>query len=142
MTKRKNAAGLMLLMLCALVVLVGAGDDDDKGWTRLDEADTSHANAAALNKSEFTVKDKDQGYTKIRVRNHGPTVRFTEVDILYSNDEVQKVEMDRAAETNEGTGPIDLKGKVREIKKVVAVYKIVGHHRATGKLTLWGFNQP
>jgi len=140
MSKRKNL-GLLLVLFCALVMLVGAGEDDDKGWTRLDEADTSHANAATVNKSEFTINDKDrnEGYTKLRVRNHGPSVRFTEIDILYSNNDVQKIEMDKVAENNEGTGPIDLKGKMREIRKVVAVYKVVGHHRAAGKLTLWGF---
>jgi hypothetical protein len=135
----------MLLVVCALVAFANRTNrcqaepvDDDKGWSRLDEVDTVHADPNS-NKSEFTVKDKDQGFTKIRIRNRGPSLRFTEVDILYSNNEVQKVDMDRVADNGEGTGPIDLTGKVREIKKVVAVYKVVGHHRAAGKLTLWGF---
>src|SRR4051812_17624866 len=107
---------LWLLMICAALSLVARSDstcaqvvDDDKGWVRLDEADTSHADPKT-DKIEFNVKDKEV-YSKIRIRNHGPTVRFTEVDILYGDNTIQKIEMDRTVEGDQGTGPIDLKGK-------------------------------
>src|SRR4051794_8305243 len=102
---------LWLLMICAAMSLIARSDaslaqavDDEKGWVRLDEVDTSHADPKS-DKVEFTVKDKET-YSKIRIRNHGPTVRFTEVDILYADNTAQKIEMDRTVEGDQGTGPI------------------------------------
>jgi hypothetical protein len=133
-----------MILSATLVSLLGAAapDDngknvDDSGWIRLAVVPTEHEERE-LCKAEFSVDTPQKIYAKVRIRVHGPAVHFTKVAILFDNGDVREIQMDKTVENDEGTGPLDLPGKARKIKQVAAMYRVVGHHRAAGTLTLWG----
>ena len=139
---QRRASGILVI---ALLALLGAAEPDggektvnDDGWIRIASVPTDHEERE-LSKAEFTVAAGEKVFSKIRIRVKGPAVHFTRVAIQFDSGDVRDIQMDKTVENDEGTGALDLPGKARKIKQVVAMYRVVGHHRAAGTLTLWGF---
>ena len=132
-------------LIVALMILVGitsksfaqkvAVEESNKaGWHKIAETNVTLNN----DKDEVMVIGKDH-FKAIKLVVTDEPVEFTDLDVVYENDQRQDIQVRTLIKPGGETRVIDLDGTNRAIKKIVLKYKTVnnpGHDRA--HVEIWG----
>src|SRR5688500_8516950 len=132
-----------LVMIILFITGVSAGlqaqkpavvTTDKAGWTKIGEVTADFK----MEKDAISVLMNDR-FRSIRLKVTDAPIHIYDLQVVYESGETEDVQVRENLKAGEQTRVIDLKGAVKELKKVVLTYKTVPNRQhEKAHVQLWG----
>jgi hypothetical protein len=108
---------------------------DKDGWHKIGETTVDFKKE----KDEVMVIGAKR-FASVKFKVTDAPVDFIDMEIIYDNDQVHKVNVNSPVQINSESRVIDLKGQERDIKKIVFVYKTLPNRKDDkAHVEIWGY---